>query len=200
MSVRARTGTNAKGVPRVPPPGGTSTELCDGLPEDISDDTPSAGVSEDASRCDHVHAHGARGGGTLHADAVPVDDPTAAGFMSGADKAKLDALFGAELAEQNDGTSGAAKLIDWSAGWNHVLELTANAAITFTAPAPGARLLLRLVQGGVGSFNPASWPASVRWANGNVAPVLTAAPGSQDILSFYYNGTNYFGSLSMPNV
>ncbi len=93
MSIRARSGTNAKGIPRVPPPGfSPDTILCDGNPEEISDDTAAPGTSEDVSRCDHVHPHGARGGGTLHADAVPVDDPTAAGFMSGADKIALDSL------------------------------------------------------------------------------------------------------------
>lgn len=197
MTTRNRLGASAKGTPRVPPGSSTpAAPLCDGNPEPISDSTPSPGVSEDASRCDHVHAHGDRGGGSLHALAVAGG---AAGFMSGADKAKLDALLGASLAEIDDGNSGAAAAINWANGWNHVLTLTANAAITFTAPVNGARLLLRLVQGGGGGFNPASWPASVRWANGNVAPVLTAAAGSQDILSFYYNGTNYYGSLALPN-
>lgn len=46
------------------------------------------GVSNKLSREDHVHEHGNQGGGTLHALATP----TVAGFMSPADKAKVDAL------------------------------------------------------------------------------------------------------------
>jgi len=42
-----------------------------------------------AAREDHVHAHGARGGGTLHALVVAAG---ADGFMSGADKSKLDGV------------------------------------------------------------------------------------------------------------
>jgi hypothetical protein len=45
------------------------------------------------SQSDHVHAHGAQTDGTLHAIATP-DPGGVAGFMSPADKAKLDALVG----------------------------------------------------------------------------------------------------------
>lgn len=45
------------------------------------------GVATTISRSDHVHAHGAQGGGTQHAVATTVT----AGFMSAADKVKLDA-------------------------------------------------------------------------------------------------------------
>lgn len=47
-----------------------------------------AGVATTAARADHVHAHGDLPGGTLHAVATP----SVAGFMSAADKAKLDGI------------------------------------------------------------------------------------------------------------
>jgi hypothetical protein len=47
-----------------------------------------AGVSQKLARADHVHAHGDQMGGTLHAVATQ----STAGFMSAADKAKLDSL------------------------------------------------------------------------------------------------------------
>ena len=53
--------------------------------------TAAAGVGTKASRDDHVHAHGNQLGGTLHAAASAAGGGTA-GFMSGADKIKLDAL------------------------------------------------------------------------------------------------------------
>lgn len=67
-----------------------------GLDAPLSDLTPaptgaaSAGVAAVASRGDHVHAHGDHSGGSLHAVAV---SGGAAGFVSGADKAKLDGIL-----------------------------------------------------------------------------------------------------------
>lgn len=58
-----------------------------GVPPGITDAAGSAGVALTVSRSDHTHAHGSRGGGTLHAAATGAT----AGFMSAADKAKLDA-------------------------------------------------------------------------------------------------------------
>lgn len=57
-----------------------------GDPVDIGT-TNQSGVSTSAPRADHVHAHGDQPGGDLHADAV---SGGADGFMTGADKAKLD--------------------------------------------------------------------------------------------------------------
>jgi hypothetical protein len=48
-----------------------------------------SGSSTTAARSDHAHAHGDQAGGTLHAAAV-ANGP--AGFLSGADKAKLDGI------------------------------------------------------------------------------------------------------------
>ena len=81
---------------------GTSTEparadhkhqIGTGSPVEISDSTNADGTADTLSRSDHQHAHGDRGGGTLHAQATVL----AAGFMSPADKAKLDSLVSADL-------------------------------------------------------------------------------------------------------
>jgi hypothetical protein len=48
----------------------------------------SAGVQSSFSRADHQHSHGTQAGGSLHAAATTVS----AGFMSSADKVKLDGL------------------------------------------------------------------------------------------------------------
>lgn len=55
----------------------------------ITDSTNAEGSGSALSRSDHIHAHGDRGGGTLHAVVIASG---AAGFMSGADKAKLDGI------------------------------------------------------------------------------------------------------------
>lgn len=67
--------------------GGGGASLSNLSPQDIG--TASAGVGTDASRYDHVHAHGSQLGGLLHANVVASG---AAGFMSGTDKSKLDGI------------------------------------------------------------------------------------------------------------
>jgi pectin methylesterase-like acyl-CoA thioesterase len=57
---------------------------------DISDSVASAGSNNALiPRADHVHAHGNRGGGSLHVDVIAAG---ASGFMTGDDKTKLDGI------------------------------------------------------------------------------------------------------------
>jgi len=72
--------------------GGGGPPLSNDPPQNIGTTAP--GISPDASRADHVHAHGVQplGTGTDHALVTP-DPGGVAGFMSPADKAALDALI-----------------------------------------------------------------------------------------------------------
>ena len=60
----------------------------DGYISEISDDTSDAGTNSDAARADHVHAHGDRGGGSLH----ELADESQAGFLSADGYVKLSGL------------------------------------------------------------------------------------------------------------
>lgn len=73
--------------------GGGGGALSSASPADLG--TTSAGVDTEASRSDHVHAHGNLAGGSLHAAAVAGG---ASGFLTGTDKTKLDALPASYLA------------------------------------------------------------------------------------------------------
>ena len=55
---------------------------------ELTDSTNSEGLATSLARSNHTHAHGARGGATLHSAATP----SVAGFFSAADKTKLDSL------------------------------------------------------------------------------------------------------------
>lgn len=55
---------------------------------DLTDATNGEGNATTLARSNHTHAHGARGGGPLHATATTSE----AGFLSAADKVKLDGL------------------------------------------------------------------------------------------------------------
>lgn len=95
-----------------------------------------------------------------------------------------------------DGTLGSSRTITWNDGPKQALNLTANTTVAFTAiPTGVTNLTLRLVQDATGS-RLVSWPASVKWAGG-VAPTLSTAANAEDIVTFYYNGTNYYGVASL---
>ena len=99
--------------------------------------------------------------------------------------------------EITSATSSATQTINWTSGAKQ--KLTLNNTITtmnFTAPAGVANLLLRLVQGSSGGPYTITWPGTVLWA-GAAAPTLSTAANAVDIVTFYWNGTNYYGVASL---
>jgi hypothetical protein len=81
-----------------------------------------AGVASTLARSDHVHSHGNQAGGSLHADATT----SVAGFMSAADKTKLDNISYAIFEWGNNGiqTSTADRFM--SPGWISAVAATTN--------------------------------------------------------------------------
>jgi hypothetical protein len=69
----------------------TEREVAKATAVEITDSTNAQGAGPEIALADHQHAHGNRGGGALHAAATGAT----AGFMSAADKAKLDSITGA---------------------------------------------------------------------------------------------------------
>lgn len=97
--------------------------------------------------------------------------------------------------EVDNGNSGAADTVDWGAGNKQKSTLTGNVTYTFTAPSGPCNLVFKMIQDGVGTRT-ATFPATVKWAGGT-APTLSTASGSVDIVTFYYDGTNYYGVASL---
>ena len=94
--------------------------------------------------------------------------------------------------EVDNGTSAATATIDWNAGQKQSLVLGANTTLSFTAPPGPGSFILRLVQDATGSRT-VTWPANVKWP-GKTAPTLTTAANSEDIISIYYNGMDYYAA------
>ncbi len=94
-------------------------------------------------------------------------------------------------AEIDNGNSGTSKTIDWTSGNKQKLTMTGNCTLTFTAPAGACTLTLRLIQSSGG--HTATWP-TIKWLNA-AAGSLTAAAAAVDVLTLYYDGTNYWGTL-----
>jgi hypothetical protein len=106
--------------------------------------------------------------------------------------------FGAHTAyftETDNGNSGTADTIDWGTSNKQKSTLTGNCTFTFTAPSGPCTLLLKLVQDGTGSRT-VTWPSTVHWPSGT-APTLTTTASKVDIISFYYDGTTYFGNSAL---
>jgi len=104
-------------------------------------------------------------------------------------------IFAGFKSEINNGNSGAAKTIDWTYGNRQKVTLTNNCTLTFTEPQAISGLLLKVVQDATGSRT-ITLPSEVKWPSGTV-PTLTTTAGHIDLISLYYDGTNYFGQSSL---
>lgn len=101
---------------------------------------------------------------------------------------KISGLYFSPLVD--NGTSGAAKTIDWASGNDQYLELSNNCTLTFSNPQDGSRHVL-LVKGGF----TITWPASVVWPGGT-APTISA---TYDLFTFMYKSSlgKYVGAYSL---
>lgn len=121
--------------------------------------------------------------------ATTSDNLTLNGIISINDVNVTGHTYGSEI---DNGNSGTADTIDFTTSNFQLSTLTDNCTFTFTAPTGPATLILKLVQDVTGSRT-VTWPATVTWAGGK-APTLTTTPSGVDIITFYYDGTNYHGS------
>lgn len=104
----------------------------------------------------------------------------------------------AYFTETDNGNSGTSDTIDWSTSNKQKSTLTGNCTFTFSAPPGPCSLLLKLVQDGTGSRT-VTWPAAVHWSGGS-APTLTTTLNKVDVITFYYDGSTYFGNSSLNYV
>ena len=101
-------------------------------------------------------------------------------------------------------TGTDAVSIDWGEGNKYNLLLNNSSTVTFgTNPMTACNLLLKVLQGNGGSkvITWAVTSGTIYWAGGGVLntdePTLTTTDDKTDILSFYFDGTNYFGVASL---
>lgn len=97
---------------------------------ELTDSSNAEGSATSLARSDHTHAHGNRGGGALHANATGAT----AGFMSAADKAKLDTLVDPNLVSPKD----AVRLLSTA----NLGTLSGNQTVDGILTAPGERVAL----------------------------------------------------------
>jgi hypothetical protein len=66
----------------------------------------------------------------------------------------------------------------------------------FTNPTNPCNVVLKIIQDGTGSRVVTAWDADIKWVGGS-APTLTTGANTIDVISFYWDGTNFFGAASL---
>jgi hypothetical protein len=92
--------------------------------------------------------------------------------------------------------SSTAITIDLTNGTVQIITLTGNATITMPTATSGKSFIMLLKQDGTGSRT-VTW-STVKWAGGT-APTITSTASRQDILSFFADGTNWYGVVVAQN-
>lgn len=92
--------------------------------------------------------------------------------------------------------SSTAITLDLTNGTVQIITLTGNATITMPTATSGKSFLLMLKQDGTGSRT-VTW-STVKWAGGT-APTITSTASRLDLLSFFADGTNWYGAVISQN-
>ena len=94
--------------------------------------------------------------------------------------------------------------IDWTLGNKYHLILNNSSTITFdTNPADPCNLIMKIKQqnGGSKVITWAVTSGDIYWPGGGITdtdkPTLTTTDDKTDILSFYFDGSNYFGVATL---
>jgi hypothetical protein len=110
---------------------------------------------------------------------------TSLDFIAGSLRVNNAIVFQSLNAENYTG----AQTLNWATGNQKRITLTGNTTLSFSNPAGFCSLLLEIHQDATGARS-ITWPASVLWSGGTT-PVLSTAANAIDVITCFYNGTNY---------
>ncbi len=94
--------------------------------------------------------------------------------------------------------SGTTQTVNWNAGNGQTISLqnaTGDVTLTFTNPKAGAVYVLKITQRSSVTFRNIVWPAEVKWSGG-VLPTISAVSNAVDTVVLFYDGANYYASIS----
>lgn len=92
--------------------------------------------------------------------------------------------------------TGTTQTIDFDTGNVQFIDLdsaTGDVTMTLTNVRTGANYMIKVTQGTVARN--LIWPASVFWADG-IAPTISTGNDDIDLITFFYDGTNFLGSYT----
>jgi len=122
-------------------------------------------------------------------------------MSTGTGDVKLGANLDAEthhigFSEQAVSYDSGTTTVNWGNGNKASLTFGAGniTSLAFTDPPTASNLLLKIVQDSTGSRTITSWDSSIKWANG-VVPTLSTGADEIDILTFYFDGSSYYGAI-----
>ena len=94
------------------------------------------------------------------------------------------------------GTSGSGSTItfNWNESNIQTVTLTGNCSFFFINPQSGGTYQIIITQDGTGNRT-ITWITTIKW-KGGAAPALTGTANSIDIVTFTYDGTSYYGTIS----
>lgn len=96
-------------------------------------------------------------------------------------------------------TDASTIAIDWNNGnVQRVVIGATGRTVTMANPLDGGRYVFLIKQDGSGSRTITTWPATVVWLGGGLAPVLSTAANAMDIVTLVYDGTDtkYYASIN----
>jgi hypothetical protein len=90
-------------------------------------------------------------------------------------------------------TDGSTITLNAANGINGAVTLGGTGrALSITNPVAGYEYHIKIAQDGTGSRTIGTWPANTLWPSG-VPPVLSTVASAIDLVTLYYDGSNYFG-------
>lgn len=95
----------------------------------------------------------------------------------------------------NNGNAGTAKTIDWRASNKQTVTLNDSCIFTFTDPSGPCSLILKMVHDGTADSYTQTFPGAVNWVDGT-PPTFTNSANAVDIVSFYFDGSEYYATYS----
>jgi hypothetical protein len=96
-------------------------------------------------------------------------------------------------------TDASTITFDLTASDVHSVTITANRTLALSNASVGQSFIIRIVQGGAGSFT-VTWFTTIKWPGGS-APTLTTTSGKTDVLGFLCTSSgNYDGFIMGQNL
>jgi hypothetical protein len=188
VAVTGSVGIDASGSP-ITSSGTIALTLSDMTANTIKGRVLSNGAPGDLSKTQVLAMLNVEDGATANPNAIDnlVEDTTPQ--LGGELDLNGHSVGGTAQSATGDGTT----TIDWKLGnFFHFQFGAFNETFTFTAPTKPGTFILKMIQDSVGSRT-VTWPATCKWIGGTAPTLTTTATTGTDIITLYFDGTNYFG-------
>jgi hypothetical protein len=84
-------------------------------------------------------------------------------------------------------------MIDWNLGNKQKITTTGSCTFTFNNPKGPCNIVLRIIHNNTANAYTYTYPSSVKWPNG-VKSATTNTANAVDVITFYFDGKNYWGA------